>query len=52
MQVMKISEAKKRLEYLRAIAPMSEVRFQHFATEQQKQDHLAHVHQHKDSTPF
>lgn len=52
MQVMKIEDAKKRQDYLAQLRPMSEQRFQHFATEQQKQDHLAHVEKYKDRTPF
>jgi hypothetical protein len=52
MQVMKIEDAKKRQDYLAQLRPMSEQRFQHFATEQQKQDHLAHVEKHKHETPF
>ena len=52
MQVMQKTEAEKRKEYMDHIRPMSDKRFQHFATEQQKQDHLAHVERHKHSTPF
>jgi hypothetical protein len=52
MQVMKKTEAEKRKHYLEQLRPMSEQRFQHFATEQQKQAHLAHVEKHKGTTPF
>lgn len=52
MQVMKKTEAEKRKDYLAHIRPMSSERFQHFATEQQKQDHLAYVEKHKHETPF
>ena len=52
MQPVSKTEAEKRKDYLAHIRPMSPERFQHFATEQQKQDHLAHVEKHKDEMPF
>jgi hypothetical protein len=52
MQVISKGAAEKRKDYLAQLRPMSEKRFQHFATEQQKKDHLAHVEKHKATTPF
>lgn len=38
-------------EYKAATAP-ADGKFQHFATEKEKQEHLEHVEKNKDSTPF
>lgn len=51
MQVMKIEDAKKRLEYLRTIAPMSDQRFEHMTADQWKA-HLEYVEKHKQELPF
>lgn len=42
----------KRNAYLDKIRPVLTERFQHFATEQQKQNHLAHVQNYRHETPF
>lgn len=54
MQIMTKEQAQKREEYLAKLRPMSCERFQHFATEQQKQSYLEGVKhdQESKSVPF